>query len=185
MINSLTRILTRWLRHPEHGLNGVLGQIPRDPRDRMPSEVFVYDDVDSLEGADGSAPAHDGPVLLVMAWSPIGIELKRGRPAQDVAQTRFALLLMQRSDRVEDAAQGRRDTGVLVEALIESLGRLSQPSLSSPVGGPDLRREGAMQLLSVDRVEEHRTGDGIKQMKLTGGLLVTISAQRLPSTPTM
>ena len=79
MINETTRIVRRWLEHPEHG---VLAQLaaPGFPHqnaagedDDMPADPTIYDDVDNAEDVKNLNPPVV-PALIVFADSNVRID---------------------------------------------------------------------------------------------------------------
>jgi hypothetical protein len=53
VINDLTRLVTQWMKHAEHGVNPLMAQLGRKrvdgAEDPMPAPVAIFDDVDTEE----------------------------------------------------------------------------------------------------------------------------------------
>lgn len=81
MLTEITRLLSAWARHPDHGVNAQLANVGRlrmnGTSDPAPSAVTVYDDIDSPGGdEDTQALEIDPPkVPAIVVWVRSDIDM--------------------------------------------------------------------------------------------------------------
>ncbi len=183
MIQHVTRIVTRWLKHPEHGLNAILATLPMAPGDARPDGVYVYDDVDSVEGAADEAPPRS-PALLVMAYDGVTVRLDQKRSVQEASRpVRVVLWWLVEGSETATVRQARIQSSYVWEAALESLARLLNPRNSGYGDQPNLRQEQTMEITGLVEAQEARAGGAVQQMQLVAALVVSLTVRRIPITP--
>lgn len=183
MIQHVTRIVTRWLQHPEHGLNAILATLPMAPGDPRPAGVYVYDDVDSVEGAADEAPP-SSPALLVMAYDGVAVRLESGRATQDASRpVRVVLWWLIEASETATVRHARIQSSYVWEAALESLSRLLNTRHSGYLADqPNLRQEQTMEVTGLVEAQEARAGGAVQQMQLVAALVVSLTVRRIPIT---
>jgi hypothetical protein len=175
MQNEITRLWTRWMQHPQHGVNAQLAFVPRNRfaadgsllEDAAPDPVAIYNDVDNPELALALDPPST-PAVLVFTDSDADVNVLDAHYLKTGESVIVAFAYVTRDVAKEQAVQ---DGGYVLRAIRRSVWRMNKQSLSN-----GYRELNGIRILSVGRTTTQRMGGGVGQSELQGFVLASVSA---------
>ena len=165
MINEVTLLVDRWLRHEDYGVEAMLETVPRlrpdgkaDPRPKIPK---IYNDVE--HGLEVDPPS--SPALVVFAFSEPTTDLR------DLFHQKYEQVMVSVAYATRDVeqTQATRDGNYVLRAVRKSLVRFNDQRLSS-----GYRELNSIKIQAGDRATIRRVAGSVGSSQLWGFVLASL-----------
>lgn len=169
MIVETTRLIDRWLRHPEHGVEAMLAEVPRGlpggGSDPMPVVPTIYNDTEhDAVAREIDPPAERSLVLFVDSEIETDAKDKLRQIGTSVA------LVIAYVTRDVPTLEAVREGGYVIRAVRMSLTRYNNQSLS--VGYRDLN---GIKVAAVGNMTQQRVAGAVGRSHLWGFLSAAVT----------
>lgn len=168
MIVEVTRLIDRWLKHPEHGVEAMLAVIPRNnPEgvDPAPAAPDIYNDIETEEVA-GLFDPPTAPCLVVFADSDVSVDAKDS--LRQIGPQLIVVVAYLTRDM--PAVRAAIDGGYVLRAVRKSLTLYNKQNLSE-----DYRELNGIKVASCNRVTIQRMAGGVGKSQLWGFVLASLT----------
>lgn len=169
MIVETTRLIDRWLRHPEYGVAAMLVEVPRnlpgggvDPLPIMPT---ILNDTEHEEVAAEIDPP--GPVSLVL-FADSDVEFDATDKHRQVG--RQIVIAVAYITKDTPALTAVRDGGYVLRAVRRSLTRYNNQTLA--VGHRELN---GVKVAAIGQVTQQRVSGAVGKSQLWGFVLMAVT----------
>jgi hypothetical protein len=169
VIVEATRLIDRWLRHPQQCVGAMLQTVPRmtpeGEEDPEPENPLIYNDTEHEEVAANLDPP-TSPALVLFADGELETDAHQ-RPRQVSTELIVAIAYVTRDMPPVAAA---RDGGYVLRAVRKSLNRYNDERLSF-----DFRELNGVKIAAVRRVEQQRVAGAVGQSQLWGFVIASLT----------
>lgn len=181
-----TRLITAWLNHPQHGVNALLPDTPRerfgDAEDPVPDAVTIYNDVDFDKAVDESVIGVNPPKLpalvVVFDVNPRGINF--GQTEKISHEYDMVGAVAYYAKEGVNRMFARRAGGYTLRAVGRSLKRWNRGQLSASRTGTNYRELNSVKLLRITNIVFQRPAGAVAPTSQMMGIVfldVTVQDQ--------
>jgi hypothetical protein len=169
MIPTATRLVDRWLKHPEYGVAAMLQTVPRltpeGDLDEMPKVPDIYNDMETDELAKNLEPP-TSPALVVYSDADPTVDVKG-----DYRQITDALIVsVAYITRDMPPARASLDGGYVLRAVRKSLTRFNDQRIAMP-----FRELNDFKVAAVREVRTVRVAGAVGRSQLWGFVLASLT----------
>lgn len=172
MINEITRLIDRWQKHPQYGVNAVLAtlphQTPEGAEEPLPGPLTVYNDTENDEVAKELDPP-SVPAVIVWVDSATDISLRGYKRAKAV------MVAVAFVTRDTDDLTATRDCGYVLQAIVESLDHYNSQDKAR-----GMRELNKVRILEVAEVTTQRVTATVGRSQMWGFAMASVHAVTLP-----
>ena len=173
MITEAVRLVGGWLKHPTHGVNGMLTAIPRKRLsgvdDEAPPPVAVYNDADD-ESVIHEADPTEVPCVVVFYDGDLAFLADDHKGAGYSVTESAVTLAIAYVTRETPAVRAVQDGNYTMRAVMRSLRRLNHQQYATPA----FKNLNGVKIVNVERMTEQRVAGAVGQSQLWGFVLATI-----------
>lgn len=176
--NDVTRLMTRWFSHTDHGVAAMLALLPREKPgsatpDPLPAMPAIYDDVDTegIAGAEIDPPS--SPALVLYASRPAKGVAERGdrQGARRVERVENVIVTAGYLTQDGDPGMTVRNGGYVLRAAHWSALRMNNQKYSE-----GYREVNGVSIAEIGPVTEYAVAGAVGACKLWGFIQIPVKA---------